>query len=116
MKTAKVVYRRESCMGALHLSKLFGIQKNLGENGITPMKQLICLMEFVLSVAYLQYAFPNAFELFLKTIGIYFKKNTSPFWCFFSNTVLTMLSRGAVSFTLWESKYEVSAHYFSSSK
>lgn len=61
-------------MGALHLSKLFGIQKNLGENGITPMKQLICFMEFVLSVAYLQYAFSNAFELFLKTIGIYFKK------------------------------------------
>lgn len=64
MKTAKVVYRKESCTGALHLPKLFGIQKNLGEHGITPMKQHKCYMEFVLSVAYLQYAFPNAFELF----------------------------------------------------
>lgn len=67
-----MVYRKESCRGALHLSKLFGIQKNLRENGITPTKQLTCFMEFVLSVAYLQYAFPNAFELFLNTISIYF--------------------------------------------
>lgn len=64
MKTAKVVYRKESCTGALHLSKLFNIQKNLGENGITPMKQLKCYMEFVFSVPYLQYVFPNAFKLF----------------------------------------------------
>lgn len=39
-------------MEALHLSKLFENQKNLGGNGIIPMKQHECFMEFVLSVVY----------------------------------------------------------------